>query len=73
MCKNLLRVLLPECRCFLDVDNLESISDLEMHVLDSDVILILLTRGYTTSRNCRRELCEAMRLQKPVSSKCSKQ
>ena len=66
VCKNLLRALLPECRVFLDVDNLETISDLEMHIAESDVILIMLTRGYIASKNCRRELLEAMRLHKPI-------
>ena len=32
VCKNILRVLVPECRCFLDVDNLETIAELELHV-----------------------------------------
>ena len=40
----------PPSQCFLDVDNLSSIADLEMHVEESDLVLIFLTRGYISSR-----------------------
>ena len=93
--KNLIRVLVPEARCFLEyaltrkprrplvrllhpflsdvacvdtrsVDNLESIADLEVYLQQSDVMLLFLTKGYLASRNCRRELIEALRLEKPL-------
>jgi len=64
--KSLLRSLVPESRCFLDVDNLSSIADLEVYLQQSDVVLVFVTRGYLKSPNCRRELVEAARLQKPL-------
>ena len=57
--KSMLQVLLPACRCFLDVDSLQDIANLERHVGESDCVLVLLTRGYLSSANCLRELREA--------------
>lgn len=64
--KSMLLVMLPSIRCFLDVDSLQDLAMLEAHVRDSDVVLILLTADYLSSRNCRRELTEAVRLSKPI-------
>ena len=42
--KAMLTLMLPDCRVFLDVDNLKSIASLEAHIAESDVVCIFLTR-----------------------------
>ena len=37
------------------MDNLQDIAKLEQHILETEVILILVTRDYISSKNCRRE------------------
>ena len=64
--KSMLRLMLPEVRTFLDVDNLTDISMLEQHIGESDMVLVMLTAGYIGSANCRRELREALRRRKPI-------
>ena len=64
--KSMLRLLMPRVRCFLDVDNLTSIADLEHYVQQSDLILIFLTKGYINSKNCRRELIASTTANKPL-------
>ena len=64
--KTALRNLVPSCRIFLDVDDLHDLNDLEKEVARSDVVLIIVTAKYLTSQNCRRELVEAFRLNKPL-------
>ena len=64
--KGMLHTMLPSCETFLDVDNLTDISNLEKHILETDLILIFCTRDYITSANCRREILEASRLTKPM-------
>lgn len=58
--KSAMQALLPELRCFLDVDSLKDIGQLERHVCESDIVLVVLTQGYVTSANCRRELRTAI-------------
>ena len=58
--KAMMTLMLPECKVFLDVDNLKSIALLETYIAESDVILIFLTRSYITSANCMRELVAAV-------------
>ena len=48
------------------MDNLQDIAKLEQHILETEVILILVTRDYISSKNCRRELVETLRLGKPL-------
>ena len=64
--KGSLQALLPALRCFLDVDSLEDMTQLEKHVQASDIVLVMLTKGYLSSRSCRRELVEARRQKKPL-------
>ena len=40
--------------------------NLETYLQQSDAMLLFLTEGYLASRNCRRELIEALRLEKPL-------
>ena len=62
----MLSTMLPGARCFLDVDNLDDIAKLEQYIDWSECILILLTRDYISSRNCRRELVYTFKLTKPL-------
>ena len=64
--KHLLRSKYMHLRCFVDVDDLDALGNLELHVRHSDVVLIVLTRDYLTSPNCRREILEALRQDKPL-------
>ena len=61
-----MRAQLPGCSIFLDVDDLEEIGALETYVSQSQAILIFLSRGYLTSRNCLRELDYALAQRKPL-------
>jgi len=56
----------PELRVFLDVDNLDNIGRLEEHIRQSDVVLVFLTLDYLKSKNCRRELTEAIAQRKII-------
>ena len=62
----MLTLMLPECRAFLDVDNLKEISMLETYIDQSDVICIFLTRSYISSANCMRELVAAVKAGKQL-------
>lgn len=64
--KGMLATMLPGARCFLDVDNLDDIAKLEEYIAESEVILVLLTRDYISSKNCRRELVHTFELEKPL-------
>jgi len=57
-----------QCGCvsFLDVDNLRDITELEPAVDGSDLVLVILTAGYLSSVNCRRELLRAIERDKPL-------
>ena len=54
--KQLLQQSLPGCRIFLDVDDLEDISQLEDKVDASAAIVVFISAAYFGSRNCMREL-----------------
>ena len=54
--KRRLQMLVPQITCFLDVDDLQNIGDLEAYVDQSEVVIIFLTDGYFRSRNCQREI-----------------
>ena len=65
--KRQLQLLLPGVQCFLDVDDLESIDDLEAYVEASQAMLVLLgSAAYMSSRNCQREVVAAQRLALPL-------
>ena len=64
--KERLKQLVPGINTFLDVDNLDDISRLEDYVAASQVILIFLSGGYVTSRNCLRELRAAVHQKKTL-------
>ena len=58
--------LLPSARIFLDVDDLEDISKLELYIERSMTVLIFLSRGYFLSANCLREAHASVQKAKPL-------
>lgn len=60
-----LQLLLPSVRIWLDVVNLENVSDLEAAVADAAVVIPFLSSGYFASKNCRREVYAALAETKP--------
>ena len=58
--KQRLLEMIPELRVFLDVDDLEDISDLESYISRSSVVLVFCSEGYFQSKNCMRELQAAV-------------
>jgi len=64
--KSSMHTMLPGCAVFLDVDDLDSIAKLEGYISASECVLIVLTRDYLSSANCRRELAEAYRQRKAM-------
>ena len=64
--KRQLQLLLPGVRIFLDVDDLDSIDNLEKHIEASQCILVFLSKGYFFSRNCLREIRHAMECKKRI-------
>jgi len=57
--KNVLIRMMPGCKIFLDVDDLEEIGELANYVEASQSMLIFLSKGYF-SNNCLEELDSAM-------------
>ena len=45
---------------------LDDISQLEQYIRESQVVTILITRGYFKSKNCLREVRTAVELGKPI-------
>jgi hypothetical protein len=64
--KQRLLEMIPELRVFLDVDDLDEISNLEGYIEETDRLLVHLSKGYFESKNCMRELTTAARLKKHV-------
>ena len=61
-----MQLLLPGLKIWLDVDELHDISNLESSVEESVVFLLYYSKSYFRSRNCRREIYTAIRLNKPI-------
>ena len=64
--KRQLCLLLPDASIFLDVDDLESIDELEVYVDATAVIMIFLSGGYFKSGNCLREARCTLEKKKPI-------
>ena len=64
--KQRLLEMIPELQVFLDVDDLEDISDLEGYVEQSSAVLVFCSAGYFKSKNCMRELRSAVLHDKPL-------
>ena len=58
--KKELGLLVPSLKVFLDVENLESIAELELLVGNAEVILVFLSEGYFARWNCLREARQAL-------------
>ena len=62
-----LQLLMPELKIWLDVDEIDKAGgDLEHAVEDSVVFLLVYSRGYFQSTNCRREIDTALALERPI-------
>ena len=59
------QLLLPYASIFLDVDDLKSIDELEEYIEESSTILMFMTLGYFTSKNCLREVHATLDQEKP--------
>ena len=64
MMKQRLYELVPGIEVWLD-DGLEDISKLEKHVDAALAIVIFVSEGYFTSKNCMRELIQCVKAQAP--------
>ena len=65
--KRQLCLLLPGVKIFLDVDDLASIGDLELYIEESSCVMVFVSKGYFSSKNCLREACCAIERRKPLS------
>ena len=54
--KHGLHTCIKELKVFLDVDDLDDVTNLEKYVHESVVVLVFLSRGYFKSINCLREV-----------------
>ena len=66
MIQKMLLSYLPDCRCFLDVNDLADIDKLEQYIERSAVILVFLSRAYFGSRGTMLELWAAHSQNKPI-------
>ena len=57
---------LPGLKIWLDVDELHDLSTLESSVEESAIFFLYYSKSYFRSRNCRREIYTAIRLNKPI-------
>jgi hypothetical protein len=65
--KRQLTLLLPGVSIFLDVDDLESIDELEDYIEKSQVIMLFVSKGYLKSKNCIREVRASVEKTKPLT------
>lgn len=61
-----MQLLLPGLKIWLDIDSLSDISLLEECVEQSVVFILFYSSKYFQSKNCRREVYEAVLLDKPI-------
>eukprot|EP00551_Chaetoceros_affinis_P005001 CAMPEP_0203672110 /NCGR_PEP_ID=MMETSP0090-20130426/7720_1 /ASSEMBLY_ACC=CAM_ASM_001088 /TAXON_ID=426623 /ORGANISM="Chaetoceros affinis, Strain CCMP159" /LENGTH=439 /DNA_ID=CAMNT_0050537363 /DNA_START=1 /DNA_END=1320 /DNA_ORIENTATION=- len=61
-----MQLFMPGLKVWLDVDELTDVSNLEDSVSDAAVFVIYYSSGYFRSKNCRRELYAAIKLEKPI-------
>ena len=65
--KRQLTLLLPGVSIFLDVDDLKNIGALEEYIGASAVVMIFVSKGYFTSKNCVREVRATVDREKPIA------
>ena len=51
---------------FLDVDDMKDVGLLEEYIKQSMVILMFVSKGYFSSRNCQREIKQTCESDKPI-------
>ncbi len=56
----------PDIKVWLDVDNLHDLSSLEESVSASSVFMLYYSQNYFRSKNCRREIRAAIKMNKPI-------
>ena len=61
-----MQLLLPGLNVWLDTDQLNDTSKLENWVAASSVFILSYSKNYLKSKNCRREVYAAMKLDKPI-------
>ncbi len=61
-----LKLMMPRLKIWLDIEQLYDINSLEDSIAESVVMVIFYSEGYFRSKNCRREICAAMEMGKPV-------
>lgn len=61
-----LQLLMPGIKIWLDVDHLHNISGLEDSVSESAVFMLYYSNLYFRSKNCRREVYAAIKMNKPI-------
>jgi hypothetical protein len=61
-----MQLFFPGLKVWLDVDELQDISKLEESIAESAVFVLFYSKHYFQSRNCRREIYAAIKLDKPV-------
>ena len=64
--KERLNQLVPGISTFLDVDDLDDVSRLEDYIGATQTVVVFLSGGYVTSKNCLRELRAAVKQKKPL-------
>ena len=65
--KRQLQLLIPPANCFLDVDNLKDISDLEENVAESANVLMFVSRGCESCRSNRPLVVQRSQVPSPCS------
>ena len=58
--------MLPSCKVFLDVHDLDDIDKLEQYIAATAVILLFISKDYFKSPNCLREVRAALDQKKPL-------
>ena len=58
--------MMPDISVFLDVEDLEDISNLQGYIERSHTVLVYCSQGYFQSKNCMIELTSTVKLQKPI-------
>ena len=64
--KQRLLEMLPDLSVFLDVDDLQDISNLPGYVARTRAVLVFCSEGYFKSKNCMIELRSAVQYKKPI-------
>ena len=66
MIKSLMHTVLPTCKIYLDVDDVDEDEEVEAQVSQATALLVFLTSQYVGSRKGMLELTTAWRLRKPL-------